>query len=226
MAKIGYYEALELQKQATPLAKEVYRLNADFKKYVAAFYLREHCIAKLRYKASEIGRLTEGQIDRLFSRTTGYWNTKGEHYTTPFDDESYVLLYYIQRAYLAMSILYKKVLASPQGETYKKLISIENQIIEFNNSVYGYRVESDAAAFVGSPLSDYKTTIPTLLKEVELIKEPNTSHYMFVVRENSTARELAKYFYIDINDFCAWNKIKNPDVVLPAGFVYFAGPIK
>lgn len=221
MAKITHSEALALQKQAEPLAKEVYRLNSDYKKYVAAFYLREHCRTVLRSKGSRVGRLTEGQIDGLFNRSSGLWNTSTGYYKTPLDDESYVYLYYMQRAYLAMLILNKKILASPQKDVYNKLVSIENQIIDFNNSVFGYRVESDGAALVGSPLSDYRTSLQTLVREVELIKEPDTTRYMFIVEKNSTARALAEYFYMNVDEFCTINKVKSPDSIVPAGWVYF-----
>lgn len=224
MASITHTDALNYQKQAVPIAKQLYASNADYRKYVIAYYLHQRCGVEVKRETTRLFNLTPGQANVLFYAKTGYWNFKNGNVPYPVNDKSYVNLFYIQRCYLAMSILAKRILQSPQAELYKKLLSLENKMEDYNYEHYlSPQVVSNGAAFVNSPYSDYHLSLDKLKNDLGMITPPDTRRYMYAAEGNTKAKDLALKHKKDPKEFCVWNKIRDPEVVVPSGYVYFGG---
>ena len=56
-----------------------------------------------------------------------------------------------------------------------------------------------------------------------MITPPDTRRYMYAAEGNTKAKDLALKHKKDPKEFCVWNKIRDPEVVVPSGYVYFGG---
>lgn len=225
MASTSDAEALACQKELGPLAQKLFSKNEDYQRLVAAYYLRYKCYKNICIIGERVGRLNNQQAQFLVYRQTGYYNFKNECYPWPLNDEMYANMYYMQRAYLTIYGLTKKLLQSSDVALYKRILELEYKLEDYNAEHWykAHKMNDNGALFVNTIYSDYDTSINTLMNAIHAFDHPETKRYMYVANTDKKARELAALHKKDVNEFCAWNKFKGPDVTIPAGYVYFGG---
>ena len=228
MAKMTEQEAINYLNQAKPIAKELYAKNEDYRRLVAAYYLRLKCRKNIWLIGINVGRLNNQRADFLVSHTTGNFRFDNGEYPWPINDEMYINMYYMQRSYLAIIGLGQKILSSPQGELYKKLYALEGKL-EAYNAEYWYnthKIDDNGALLVDTEYSKYfDISISRYVSAIHAFKEADTRRYLCVSNKDKKVYEVASEIKKDVNDFLEWNGWKNPNMTIPAGFVYF-GSIK
>ena len=223
MTKISELEAKKYLNQAIPIAKELYATNEDYRRLVAAYYLRLKCSRNIWHIGMRVGGLNEQTANFLVNQRTGNWRIDNEYYPWPLNDEMYENMYYMQRAYLSIVGLGQKIAKGPQGNLYSKLYDLECRLEDYNAEHWyiTHKMEDNGALLVNTEYSRYyDISISKFVSAIHAFPEVDTRRYMSIKKKDMKACEIAAEYKLDPTEFCSWNGWKNTNLTVPAGFVY------